>query len=493
MSLNLVITNPNTMLPVKSKPKGDNTLRAVKATLHRQHEHRTQAAAAARAASSAAAAELTDGEIEAPARKKQRRSSIQAAARKKVAVESDELQESEADDLAAIKQSADERHLAKSLQELKVVGRHFSKIANRFVFEDHAAAYQVWAIQFKAELLNNDLDSILTSDPSAIEAEDQMIDPKLYFQQQKAVFHMIFQCMPKDKLSVLVTLPTTQQTGFAAWQALRQFYIGDEQAYLASLESKFQRARWEQAEAFPAFETRFDSLCNELQNAGAAKLEHVKKSALMSAVEDSHHKDAQGNSVFVRLNTVSKIHFEKPYREWITALRIEAQQIQDSLHKKGTKRSHDREERGKDTAAMEVSFVAAPSGPSSRPLDAGRQVSLRGGAGAGKPGEHIKPLCRNMQFTGRCTFGARCKFSHNIPANLLGQNTASGGASGGSLGDFSRTTAANARGPCFDFQKGKCNRGANCRFAHSSTAPPTAAMAQQFELLQMDDSSPNRA
>ena len=59
---------------------------------------------------------------------------------------------------------------------------------------------------------------------------------------------------------------------------------------------------------------------------------------------------------------------------------------------------------------------------------------------------------------------------------------------------------AKSSAVCFDFQKGKCSRGANCRYSHSRAPDtsldqrPAAAMAQQFELLQMGDSQgPNRA
>ena len=235
-----------------------------------------------------------------------------------------------------------------------------------------------------------------------------MVDPELYAQQQKTVYHMIFQCVPKEKMTVVATLPVDQQTGYDAWKALRLFYIGDEQAYLASLELKFQNMRWEGSEAFPTFETRFDSLLSELLHAGAGKAEHIKKAALMTAVEESPHKDAQGNSAFVRLNTVSKIHFEKSYRDWLTAIRIEAQQIQDSLHKKGAKRGRD--EHKEAPVAQEVSFITSP--PARGPPFLARRDGRRAGGGSGG----AKELCRNMQHTGRCSYGASCRYSHNIPS-----------------------------------------------------------------------------
>ena len=367
--------------------------------------------------------------------------------------------------------SIDARHLAQDLKALKEIGRHFSKIANRFAFEDNTAAYQVWAIQFKAELLNSDLDAILTSDPRASNPEDRMADPELYAQQQKTVFHMIFQCVPKAKLSVVVTLPQDQHTGYDAWKALRVFYIGDEQAYLASLESKFQRVCWEGAEAFPTFETRFDSLLNELLHAGAGKAEHVKKSALMSAVEESPHRDALGNSAFVRLNTISKIHLEKPYRDWITAIRIEAQQIEDSLHKKGAKRGREEHTHKETSGAQEVSFVASSAAPPSNRDRRGPPFhARRGGEGAGGS----QPLCHNMQNTGRCRFGTSCRYSHKIPPHLLGKSDREGPNGGGA------NTASKAA--CLDFQRGKCNRGERCKFSHAPSSNSGVPMQEGLQI-----------
>lgn len=443
--------------------------------------------AAAAAAVKARSVTASNGDGESPAAKKARtsRSYSAVAAGVKAPAESKEPEEDAVmrEELTAA--AVDAANLARKLKELKDFARHFSKIATRFAFEDNTAAYQAWAIQFKAELINSDLDSILTSDPTAIDAADQMVDLALYVQQQKEVYHMIFQCMPKAKMAVVTTLPAVQHTGYGAWVALRQFYIGDEQAYLASLESKFQHVCWEGTDSFPTFETKFDSLLSELQNAGAGKAEHVKKAVLMSAIEDSPHRDAQGNSVFVRLNTVSKIYMEKPYRDWLTALRIEAQQIQDSNQKRGTKRG--REERKE--AAVEVSFVA-----SSLPSYSHRQVSLHGRPASSSGGAH-KPLCRNMQYTGRCSFGKSCKFSHDIPPALLGKGDqrdsrdrqqSSAAASANDSGSNKSSRA------CWDFQKGKCNRGDRCRFSHSAAATASGESSssavkmqtQQFEIMQ---------
>lgn len=436
--------------------------------------------AAAAAAAKAASIAPSDGVSPAPSKKPRTyaavASSVKTSAAESKKPEGDAVMREE---LTAA--AVDAANLARKLKELKEFSRHFSKIATRFAFEDNTAAYQAWAIQFEAELINSDLDSILSSDPSAIDAADQMVDPALFVQQQKEVYHMIFQCMPKAKMTVLNTLPAEQRTGYGAWVALRQFYIGDEQAYLASLESKFQHVSWEGADSFPTFETKFDSLLSELQNAGAGKAEHVKKAVLMSAIEDSPHKDAQGNSVFVRLNTVSKIFMEKPYRDWLTALRIEAQQIQDSNQKRGTKRA--REERKEPT--VEVSFVA-----SSSPSNSHRQVSLHGRPASSSGGAH-KPLCRNMQYTGRCSFGKSCRFSHDIPPSLLGKgeqrdsrNRQQSGAAAASAGDSKSSRA------CWDFQKGKCHRGDKCRFSHTaapagdSSSSAAKMQTQQFEIMQ---------
>ena len=54
----------------------------------------------------------------------------------------------------------------------------------------------------------------------------------LQMQRQKVVYHMILACVPPEARSAITTaLPAKDHTGFAAWKALRAFFIGNEYAY----------------------------------------------------------------------------------------------------------------------------------------------------------------------------------------------------------------------------------------------------------------------
>ena len=150
-------------------------------------------------------------------------------------------------------------------KEITGVGRHFSKVAFRFMLADDdnlsGKGYLDWTIQFKTEMKNYDLADTLTQDPN----QTDPMDTDLEAHRQQTVYHMIHACVPNHKVRQVITtaLSPEDQTGYGAWMALRAHYIGDEQAYLMSLESKFENFQWENQESWSAFETRYESLTSE--------------------------------------------------------------------------------------------------------------------------------------------------------------------------------------------------------------------------------------
>ena len=257
---------------------------------------------------------------------------------------------------------------ASLMREITATGRHFSKIAQQYRFDATAQGYVNWTVQFKAEMQFYDLADMLDQDPlDAQSAATDAADATLVRHKQKTVYHMILHCVPDAQIRAVVTtaLPPQEQTGFGAWRALRARFIGDERAYLQSVESKFENLRWEEAESWATLETRFESLLTELATLGVTKMDHQRKGRLMGAIQESNRKDAQGSHVFDRLHTTNRIKEALPYHDWLVAMRTEAQKIQDELAKKGIKRAREESGEGRrDRApldAQEVSFVAGPA------------------------------------------------------------------------------------------------------------------------------------
>ena len=118
-------------------------------------------------------------------------------------------------------------------------------------------------------------------------------DSLSYSLRQNTLYHMLLQCMPEEACTAPTTaLPLSERTGSGAWEALRKLDIGDKRAHL------------EESAEFSAFEVRYESMLSELESAGVAKLDHVKRSGLMRAVdsEESNKHDVRGVHVFDRLN-----------------------------------------------------------------------------------------------------------------------------------------------------------------------------------------------
>jgi cellular nucleic acid-binding protein len=85
------------------------------------------------------------------------------------------------------------------------------------------------------------------------------------------------------------------------------------------------------------------------------------------------------------------------------------------------------------------------------------------GGGSGFGGGGGSGVCFKFQ-QGNCSFGDRCRFKHE------------GGGGGGGYGDGGGYSGSGGGGygggggdggkPCFNFQKGDCSYGDNCRFKH---------------------------
>ena len=361
-------------------------------------------------------------------------------------------------------------------KEITGVGRHFSKIASRFMLADDETldlsgkGYLDWTVQFKTEMKSYDLADTLTQDPN----QTDPMDPDLEAHRQKTVYHMIHACVPNHKVRQVITtaLSPEDQTGYGAWMALRAHYIGDEQAYLMSLESKFENFQWENQENWSTFETRYESLTSEMAAMGIHKMDHQRKGRLMSAIQESNRKDAQGTSVYERLHTTNRINASLVYRQWLVAIRTEAQMIQDEMKKKGVslKRTRGENEEQRELS-QEVSFVSPfgsfNSGQNMRPAFRGQ-----GGAGQGfgqrgpsNRGPTSNAACWDYSRTGQCKFGSGCRYSHTGAPG--GGGGASGGYNSGS-GGFGRPGSVAQVDPhaCRDFARRGCPRGASCRWKH---------------------------
>lgn len=350
--------------------------------------------------------------------------------------------------------------LSRAIEKVSNLGLHFSKIASSYKFENDATSYLQWVIRFGAEMDNYGLSDVLITNPESIGSLSVVTDrDPLNAQHQKTVYHMILKCVPKEAtLAVTTSLPVVQRTGFAAWVALRQLYIGDERAYIINLEEKFNSLQWNEGELWPSFEIRFDSLVNDLQAIGHSKDEYQQKVRLMKSIQESDRRDAEGGSIYTRLHVTNLIKEKEPYRTWLVAIRTEAQKIQDEIQSsKGKKRrNHDTQPSGDRVG--EVSQVDSSPASSSSSHHPSRGVYPSNTPFQSRP----KEACRNF-MRGHCRFGATCRFSHNPSSDSTDTaNTGKGAPKKFKVGR-----------PCFNFRDGKCTRGNQCRFMHTTTPPST--------------------
>ena len=378
---------------------------------------------------------------------------------------------------------------ARAIRELKQLGLHFGKVASHFPLGTTTTTYLNWKVQFQTEMDQYDLSDALFVEPGSAMHMDQEVEQ----QTQKTVYHMIVHCVSDSTVRAVITTALAEHTGFAAWEALRAHFIGDEQAYLQSIESKFEDFQLVADEPWSVFETRFTTLLNELSIAGVSKLPHQMKARMMGAIQESNRKDAQGQHVFSRLHTTNRIKEDLDFPQWLMAMRIEAQKIQDELTKKGSSSKRVREEEPEQS--HEVSFAGDAQPASSRPA----------------PTTFQHP-CRNFQKFGTCKYGSDCKFSHSVSrgnnsqshGRMMGNNRNGQGGmngnfnrnsnNGGQGGPFSsgngssngsNSNGRNGSGVCWQFAAtNKCSRGAQCRFQHvsGSSMKPEVQFAEVMQV-----------
>lgn len=362
----------------------------------------------------------------------------------------------------AVSMSSDEfLRLKESAQRWR---RDFIKIANtRFEFKDNATAYAEWIGLFRITMASYDgLDWALDHAPKDSSTEWDRT-------RQSEVFNMILHCIPRGLVTRLTTvLPPNERTAYHAWRALRQHYRGDEQTYLLNLENKYNNLQWKDDESFHDLETRFESILTELGSADQVKPDHSKKLILLRAFEGSSRKDAQGQLVFTRLGVVAKINRERPYKEWMDAIRLEMQDIDYSLDQLSTKRQRTGPSE-REAPYAPVSYVTTVSPPS-----VSSHIHEQHPANANRPRIAASDVCFNYSQRGSCRFGTSCRYSHSGQSR---SESTIGSTSSRTTTSYStpRSEAGNpSRRPpqvieaCRNFKRGNCRMGQRCRWLHSS-------------------------
>ena len=357
---------------------------------------------------------------------------------------------------------------------IKAKGLYFSKVAGGFKLGNDSNLYPHWLIKFTTELEYLDLEDTLTNDPNTPQqnpTHSEMVEQT----RQKTVYHMIVHCVNDNKellQVVTTTLASKDRTGFGAWRALRNHFHGNEKRHLELIESAFESFEWQPTESYSSMETRFLTLTTQMGDAKTEKSEHLRKRKLMEAIRKADRKDAQGQPVFTRLNTLNLVHEKSSYSEWLLAIQTEAQKIQDEKeHSRGTKRNRDEGEEKQENrfASQEVSFVTSSLGQGGQPrhfLRAPRQN------GFGRPRNAI---CHAFTNTGSCKFGDKCRYSHDGSSNngnyhrFGGAGTGGGGPGNGRFninGNRDSHPRSNSS-VCFEFQRSQqCSRR-GCPFIHS--------------------------
>lgn len=393
--------------------------------------------------------------------------------------EAEEQSEQEESDKERIGESDTESETDNNEEQEGIISKKWSNVYQAFLksttsfkFLDTSESYSSWTIRFTAHLSSLQLRSVIESEPPPSPVKRKSKAQTEQTDKQKVVYLMMIPCVPEDLL-VTITHALPRHTGYHAWKAIREHYIGNESLFLERLEREFSGFVWMQHETFLAFEVRFTALTSQLAINSPNKQpkdESTRMTTFLRAIELSGRTDANGQFLHTRfavlrmLNTAAKGGWAKLLSE----LRAEAHKVEAEFKQKQANNQRKKREHAGDIQDVSAINHGAPSGVPRRPFPA------RGpAAGSGPPGLKRYP-CRNFANLGQCKFGAACKFAHTTGQNY-GNN---GSAQPPPVPRFPPASRSPSSAPCFDFARGRCHRGAACRYSHA-TALPGAPGPQQ--------------
>lgn len=359
--------------------------------------------------------------------------------------------------------------------KLSQIGTLFSKIATRYQMESVTMmAHKQWELKFLPVVDKYGLRAWL--EQYNVPTSNKSLDEQL--EVQRVLFHMIMECLPSDDLvlSQLVyhNAPAHERTGFHAFRALKNHFQGDSTVHLTKVEQEFNSLKWQEKEDFPSFIARFTSIVSELSTLDPQnrKPDRILKAKILSAIQDSSRLDSDGQPVFVMMNVVNMMNRESNYQKWLAEISREAQQIQEAIARK-RKRSSAASPSPSVSGELEIKEahkVESDSSVRPSPNKFQRRFDQNGVRSDGN-----KPTCRYWQ-KGSCRSGDRCAFPH--PARAGGAGSISNNSANHNGIRANNFNYKNQK--CFDFQRGRCARGANCRYSHAGGGLPSSSGGRSF-------------
>ena len=216
---------------------------------------------------------------------------------------SDSLSDSQSDEVSE-RQTSRGRRIERLLKELRKAGACPK-------FEDHNPGnYVDWCSKFKlalqitVEKLN--LCYLLEQDPDDSDEEQRA---------SSVVVALIIQSAPIRLAEKITAWQQGERTACAVWSFLRTSMIGDERAYVRTLESEFTALKWKSSETWEDFLRDFDALDRRMCAMGKGRDDDSKRVQILNAALG--RRSQSGREVHSRMAMLMEQHSDGVYAVWL--------------------------------------------------------------------------------------------------------------------------------------------------------------------------------
>jgi hypothetical protein len=348
-------------------------------------------------------------------------------------------------------QETEEEQLSARGRRVERLWKELRKVGACPKFDNTAASYVEWCSKFRLCLQitveKTNLCYLLEEDPDDSEEEQRA---------SVVVAALIITSAPIRIAEKMTSWDDSQRTARAAWEYVRTAMIGDERAYVRTLEAEFTALKWKNTASWEEFLNEFDSIDRRMCAMGKGRDDDSKRVQVLNAALG--RRSASGREIHSRMAMVTQQHSDSTHVVWLREITKLTSAFATEEETLTAGRKHMVKQHAEETDASSVSTQSRRHG---------------GGTGAGTSaataGTDLE--CWNYKKNKQCHFGGRCRFQHGgrQPSDIdkSKRSRSADGSASSTKSQPARDSNEGKTEACELWKlKGRCQHGSKCAFRH---------------------------